>query len=167
MRYVVWIVVLWVLSFFLQSCEFQGREGEGVKVGAVFPELKLVTYEQKPFEWRQLKDKVVILKIWATWCGVCREEAPQFLKFSKQLNDSVVVVAVSVDRDLNAAKEYVLDHPDNFVHLFDQSMIQTKLVLKSHGVPQVYVIDRQGVLRFFEIGRVDWNAEMLKKVNAL
>ncbi|VAW45011.1 hypothetical protein MNBD_GAMMA04-2248 [hydrothermal vent metagenome] len=151
----------------LQGCEGVGSLGNQVAEGKAFPEMKLVTYENEPFSLESLRGKVVILKLWATWCGVCREEAPYFLTFSKKLDDSVVVASVSVDKDLNSAKEYLLDHPNTFLQLFDQSMVQTKLVLKTSVIPQVYVIDRKGILRYYMVGLVDWNDEMLKKMQAL
>ncbi len=158
MRYIGLIGVMCL--FFLQGCDRAGLSGD-VAVGKPFPELKLVTYANEPFDLRQLKGKVVVLKLWATWCGVCREEAPQFLEFSKQLNDSVVVVSVSVDQELNRPKEYLLDNPDPFLHLFDQSMVQTKLVLKVSVIPQTYIIDQEGVLQYYTVGVLNWNAGML------
>ncbi len=160
------LVGLLSLSFFHGGCERAGLSS-GVAVGKPFPELKLVTYDNEPFDIRQLKGKVVIVKLWATWCGVCREEAPQFLAFSKQLDDSVVVVSISVDQNLNVAREYLRDHPDDFLQLFDQSMVQSKLVLKVNVIPQVYVIDQEGILRYYMVGANDWGEDMLRKVNGL
>ncbi|HIE40311.1 MAG TPA: TlpA family protein disulfide reductase [Thiomicrorhabdus sp.] len=154
------------LSFLQGGCERTGFS-EGVSIGKPFPELRLVTYDNEPFELHQLRGKVVILRLWATWCGVCREEAPKFLVFSKKLDDSVVVVSVSVDENLNAPKEYLLEYPDEFLHLFDQSMVQSKLVLKANVIPQVYVIDQEGVLRYYSVGTNDWGEDMLKRVKGL
>ncbi|VAW45989.1 hypothetical protein MNBD_GAMMA03-1870 [hydrothermal vent metagenome] len=151
----------------LQGCDKVGSLGSQVAEGKVFPEMELVTYDKKPFSLESLRGKVVILKLWATWCVICREEAPHFLAFSKKLDDSVVVASVSVDKDLNSAKEYLLDYPNEFLQLFDQSMVQTKMVLKASTIPQVYVIDRAGVLRYYAVGFIEWNEDMLKKVQAL
>jgi cytochrome c biogenesis protein CcmG/thiol:disulfide interchange protein DsbE len=148
----------------LQGCD---KVDSLVEEGKPFPELKLITYDNEPFDLRRLKGKVVILKLWATWCGVCREEAPQFLEFSKQLDDSVVVVSVSVDQNLNLPKEYLLDYPDNFLHLFDQSMVQTKRILKVSVIPQMYLIDQKGILQDFAVGSVEWDESKLRKVQKL
>ncbi len=164
MRYIGLIGVMSL--FFLQGCDRVGLSGD-VAEGKPFPELKLVTYDNESFDLRQLKGKVVVLKLWATWCGVCREEAPKFLEFSKQLDDSVVVISVSVDKNLNLPKEYLLDNPDPFLHLFDQSMVQTKLVLKANVIPQTYIIDQKGVLRYYAVGVIEWDARMLTKVQTI
>ena len=160
------LVGLLSLSFLQGGCERAGLSS-GIAVGKPFPELKLVTYDNEPFDIRQLKGKVVIVKLWATWCGVCREEAPKFLAFSKQLDKSVVVVSVSVDQNLNLPKEYLRDHPDDFLQLFDQAMVQAKTVLNVSMIPQVYLIDKAGVLRYYAVGIVDWNEEILKKIHDL
>ncbi len=154
------------VSLLQGGCDRSGLSSE-VAVGKPFPELKLVTYDNESFDLRQLRGKVVILKLWATWCGVCREEAPRFLSFSKRLDESVVVVSVSVDQNLNLPREYLLDHPDEFLHLFDQAMMQSKLVLKASVIPQVYVLDQDGVLRYYMVGVNDWNEDVLKKINGL
>ena len=152
----------------LQGCDEAGLLERQIAVGKPFPEMKLVTYDNEPFTLEQLRGQVVILKMWATWCGVCREEAPHFLAFSKKLEGSVVIASVSVDQNVNSAKEYLLEHPNDFLQLFDQSMIQTKTVLKVSVLPQVYIIDASGVLRYYVAGSVEWSdGEMLKRVRLL
>ncbi|MCF6299303.1 MAG: TlpA family protein disulfide reductase [Thiomicrorhabdus sp.] len=149
----------------LQGCD--DSSNHQVAVGKPFPDMTLVTYDKEPFTLEQLRGKVVILKLWATWCSVCREEAPHFLAFSEKLDESVVIASLSVDQNLNSAKEYLLDHPNGFLQLFDQSMVQTKVILKVNVIPQVYLIDQEGILRYFAVGLVDWDEEMLKKVQRL
>jgi len=151
----------------LQGCEGISLFDSPLLEGKPFPEMKLVTYDNEPFSLKQLEGKVVILKLWATWCLVCREEAPHFLAFSKKLDDSVVIVSISVDQNINSAKEYLLEYPNAFVQLFDQSMLQTKMVLKVSVLPQMYLIDQKGILRYFAVGSVEWDEEMLKKVQGL
>ncbi|GEM_PF-4621072 len=151
----------------LSGCEGISSVDSPLLEGKPFPEMELVTYDNEPFSLKQLKGKVVILKLWATWCAVCREEAPHFLAFSKKLDDSVVVVSVSVDQNVNSAKEYLLEHPNDFLQLFDKSMVQTKVVLKVSVIPQVYLIDQEGILRYFAVGAVVWDDEILKKVQRL
>ncbi len=162
-----YIALMFGIFGMLQGCESVDSLDQQVAVGKPFPEMKLVTYDREPFSLESLRGKVVILKLWATWCVICREEAPYFLTFSKKLDDSVAVVSVSVDKDLNSAKEYLLDHPSDFLQLFDQSMVQTKLVLKASVIPQVYIIDSAGILRYYAVGFVNWDDGMLKKIQAL
>ena len=160
-------LILGVLILF-QGCDEVGLLDRQLFVGKPFPDMKLVTYDNEPFRLDQLKGKVVVLKLWATWCLVCQQEAPHFLEFSKKLDDSVVVIAISVDQNLNSAREYLLDHPNSFLQLFDQSMVQTKTVLKVSVLPQVYIIDQAGILRYYEVGPVEWgDNEMLKTVKRL
>ncbi len=153
---------------FFSGCDRTGGAVEQpLGIGKPFPEISLMTYDKKPFNVSELKGKVVILKLWATWCAICLEEAPKFAVFSKKLDEEVVVVSVSVDRDLNLAKEYLLDHPSKFIELFDQSMLQTKSFLKTSVIPQVYLIDRSGVLRDYFIGAITWDASMLQKIQKI
>jgi len=139
----------------------------GVMVDEPFPELTLTTLDGEPFIMDALRGQVVIVKLWATWCGVCRETEPQFKTFARQLDDEVVVASVSVDGDLNLVREYLLDRPNDFVQLFDKNMIQSKSVLNAYVIPQVYIIDKLGVLKYYTAGGVEWDGDMLKTINRI
>lgn len=148
------------------GCDQMSPSG-GVVVDKPFPELMLTTLDGKVFKLDGLKGQVVILKLWATWCVICREEEPYFKAFSKALSDEVVVAYVAVDRDLNLVKEYLLDKPNDFVQLFDENMAQSKSVLNAHVIPQVYIIDKSGILRYHVVGSIEWDESILQVIERI
>src|SRR5579859_2292340 len=67
-------------------------------VGDAAPALKGATLDGKPFDLAALKGKVVVLNLWATWCGPCREEMPSLDAFARQYAARGVMV-VGLDED--------------------------------------------------------------------
>jgi cytochrome c biogenesis protein CcmG, thiol:disulfide interchange protein DsbE len=104
----------------------------------------------------QFQGKVVVLNFWATWCAPCVEEVPSLVEMQRRMQGKgVTVLAVSVDVDENAYRQFVRDHAVNLLTVRDPSQ-------KSNGLygtfkfPETYVIDRSGVMRRKFIGAVDW-----------
>ena len=102
------------------------------------------------------KGKAVIVDFWATWCAPCVEELPSLVEMQRRMKaKGVTVLAVSVDVDEGAYKQFVKDHNVNLLTVRDPSG-------KSNGLygtfkfPETYVIDRNGVMRRKFIGPVDW-----------
>jgi cytochrome c biogenesis protein CcmG/thiol:disulfide interchange protein DsbE len=105
------------------------------------------------------RGKVVLLNIWATWCDPCRLEMPAMEKLSEHLQGTDFrVVAVSVDKD---GPEVVLQFAQalglHFDILQDQSG-EIQKTLQTTGVPESFVVDRNGVIIKKVIGAEEWDA---------
>jgi peroxiredoxin len=107
------------------------------------------------------KGEVVVLNIWATWCGPCREEMPSIQRLYSALGPKgLKVVAVSVDPEgkeqtiRDFAKEFGL----TFEVLHDSSGVIQE-IYRTAGVPETFVIGRDGLIRKRWIGGEDWYSE--------
>lgn len=92
--------------------------------------------------------KVVLLNIWATWCGPCRREIPDLITLSSELAPKgVVVVGVSVDDNddrLRTVKNFVEKSRITYMNVIDND---NKDIARHYGVqsiPMTLIIDRQG-----------------------
>jgi len=105
------------------------------------------------------RGQVILLNIWATWCDPCRLEMPAMEKLSQRLAGSDFrVVAVSVDKDgPDVVMEFVKALGLHFDILQDQSGAIQK-TLQTTGVPESFVIDRNGVIIKKVIGAEEWDA---------
>lgn len=156
-----------LLLFSMAGCE-SSNSLDGVSLNEPFPKMALMTLEGEPFQVTGLQDKVVVLKLWATWCSICIESEPAFKAFIKKLNrDKVEVVSLSVDGDVNLVREYLLDHVTDHLQLLDVGMKQTIKVLGVDRIPLVFIIDHQGILRHYVLGRSPWGDDMQKIVQNL
>jgi peroxiredoxin len=104
----------------------------------------------------QFRGQVVVLNFWATWCPPCVEEMPSLVEMQRRMKaKGVTVVAVSIDVDENAYLKFVKDHAPNLLTVRDPQQ-KTPDLYGTHGWPETFIIDRNGVLRRKFIGPVDW-----------
>lgn len=103
---------------------------------------------------------VVVLNIWATWCGPCRVEMPSLEALHRAYADSGLrVVAVSVDNpgNENAILDFAREYGLTFELLHDPSR-KIEKTFQTTGVPETFVIGADGVIRRKLIGADDWNS---------
>lgn len=155
------VVVLVALGVGAGALVRFGPEIQRVEVGARAPDFRLADLRTgDSISLRShYRGSVTLVNIWATWCVPCRVEMPAM----QQLYDSLSshgfrIAAVSVDegppiRVRQFAKELGL----TFDLLQDRSMrIQT--VYQTTGVPESFLLDRDGIINKRVIGAHDWNS---------
>ena len=106
------------------------------------------------------RGEVVLLNIWATWCVPCRTEMPSIQALHDALGPKgLKIVAVSIDRPgaEPEIEEFLKELNLTFEVLHDSTgSIQT--LYRTTGVPETFVIARDGVIRKKWIGPEDWNS---------
>ncbi len=113
-------------------------------------------------ETRTLSDysgQVVLLNIWATWCGPCEVEMPSMERLHRQLGpEGLRVVAVSVDETgPEHVSKWVREHGLTFEVLQDRSR-RIEWQFQTTGVPETIVIDRDGNIIERQIGPALWDS---------
>jgi peroxiredoxin len=104
----------------------------------------------------QLRGQIVVLNFWATWCPPCVEEMPSLVEMQRRMKaKGVTVLAVSIDVDENAYHQFIKDHGVNLLTVRDPAQ-KTPELYGTHGWPETYIVDRNGVIRRKFIGAVDW-----------
>jgi len=104
----------------------------------------------------QFRGQIVVLNFWATWCPPCVEEMPSLVEMQRRMRaKGVTVVAVSIDVDERAYHQFVQQHGVNLLTVRDPGQ-KTPALYGTHGWPETYIIDRNGVMRRKFIGPLDW-----------
>jgi cytochrome c biogenesis protein CcmG/thiol:disulfide interchange protein DsbE len=104
----------------------------------------------------QYRGQVVVLNFWATWCPPCVEEMPSLVEMQRRMKaKGITVLAVSVDVDESAYKQFLKEHNVNLLTVRDPDQKGSRLY-GTFKFPETYVIDRGGVMRRKFIGAVDW-----------
>jgi thiol-disulfide isomerase/thioredoxin len=121
----------------------------------------------KPMTVADFKGKVVVMNIWATWCGPCKVEMPTLGKLqAAYAGKPLLVAAVSVDRDddLNLAKAQVA--ADGPLTLFRDPGYRLAFSLdpKVEGFPTTIIIDAKGRERARMSGDAKWDAPEVKSL---
>lgn len=118
------------------------------EIGSTPPDFKAKDITGQTVSLSGLKGKVVLLDFWATWCPPCRAEVPKLLEIHKSFQDKkFVLLSVSLDRDLAAARTFVADKKMEWVHVIDAAAGPE--LANQYGIeyiPATFVIDRQGKL---------------------
>lgn len=113
------------------------------------------------------RGKVVLVNIWATWCPPCREEMPSMERLHKTFaGTDFRIAAVSVDGDAFYTAEKkgpteVLAFADQLGLTFDILHDPSGAIRRAYdifGVPESFVVDRDGVIVKRVIGAADWDA---------
>jgi peroxiredoxin len=101
-----------------------------------------------------LKGKVVLLDFWATWCPPCREEIPNLKAYYAEFkNQGFEIVGISLDKDREALDKYLAEQGINWLITFSglEWKDETATLYGVNSIPSTWLIDRQGVLRHFDL----------------
>jgi cytochrome c biogenesis protein CcmG, thiol:disulfide interchange protein DsbE len=153
-----------LLSIVLSACYSGTRPGG---IGSTAPDFTVQDAQNK-FTLSQFRGQVVVLNFWATWCPPCLEEMPSLVEMQRRMKaNGITVLAVSVDVDESAYKQFLKDHNVNLLTVRDPDHKSSELY-GTFKYPETYVIDRNGVMRRKFIGAVDWTepdiTEFLRKL---
>jgi peroxiredoxin len=112
----------------------------------------------RPATLERYRGRVVLLNLWATWCQPCRVEMPSLERLSRRLgSDGFGVVAVSIDDDADSVvAAYARQLGLSFDILHDPSAA-IKRAYQATGVPESWVINRDGVIIKKVIGASEWD----------
>ncbi|MGD8242039.1 MAG: TlpA disulfide reductase family protein [Desulfobacterales bacterium] len=149
------IIVLLKAKDDSMSLTGQTRLGKGAKA----PDFTLPGLDGKMVRLADQKGKVVFLNIWATWCPPCVDEMPSMEKLHQQLKgEEFKILAVSIDKNgAEAVLPFMKKHNLSFTALID-SKESLKYKYQTTGVPETFIIDRNGVIVEKVIGPRDWAA---------
>jgi cytochrome c biogenesis protein CcmG, thiol:disulfide interchange protein DsbE len=127
------------------------------RIGSTAPDFT-VQDDMTKIALSQYRGQVVVLNFWATWCPPCVEEMPSLVEMQRRMKaKGITVLAVSVDVDENAYKQFLKDHNVNLLTVRDPDQ-KSNTLYGTFKFPETYVIDRNGVMRRKFIGAVDWTA---------
>lgn len=158
-------VVLVVVLMVSGCSQSDSSTGSGcLRAGALFPALTLTAIDGEAVAIDQLRGRLIVLNVWATWCAPCRKELPSLERLSQALDvDQFVVMGLSVDHDDHLAREYLIDMGVTYANYIDKDMSLSRRILGLAVFPGTYIISPKGALLKRVIGERVWdNDEMVK-----
>jgi len=111
----------------------------------------------KPVKLSDYRGKVVVLDIWATWCGFCVGEMPGLVQLQQDAIDNkkdLQFIGITIDRDHKAVTSYLKKHPVNYPIVFAENSVM-KMFGDLPGVPVKFIIDKQGVMAERIVGAME------------
>jgi cytochrome c biogenesis protein CcmG/thiol:disulfide interchange protein DsbE len=153
--------LLWVLGVFAVLLAFLAvgltrnpREVPSPLIGKPAPDFVLPSL-QAPDKMISAKDqlgKVWVLNVWASWCVACREEHPLLVDFAK--GGAVQLVGLNYKDKREDGLAWLKRYGDPYRFSIYDLDGKVGIDYGVYGVPETYVIDKRGVIRYKRIGAV-------------
>jgi thiol-disulfide isomerase/thioredoxin len=104
----------------------------------------------------QQSNQVLLLNVWATWCGPCRAEMPDMAALYEELSDEGLAMVAVTDEDPQTVSHFLKKNPYPFRVLLDPLGTLRKRCM--YVIPTTFVIDRQGRVALRRIGSHKWGS---------
>lgn len=120
---------------------------------------KLQTLDGESVKLADFADKVLIVNIWATWCGPCQQEMPELVKMNSEYKARGLVVlglatTYNEHRGIDYVKDFIRSKGINYRIVWDDGTMSGPLVQLVQGqsvIPQSFVISRDGrIVKHFQ-----------------
>lgn len=133
-------------SILALAAEAPESRNVGVEVGRLAPSFTTITETGEPFSLADQRGSVVLLIFWATWCGPCRIEMPEFQRaYTEYFDHGLVIVGVNNGETADQIGSFRDEFGLTFPLLLDESTaVQEQFAILSY--PSTLVIDRNGVI---------------------
>lgn len=138
-----------------------------VQIGAEAPSFRAVTVDAPIVEktLRDYKGAVVIVNIWATWCEPCLIEMPSLEALHRRYaQDGLKIVAVSVDAPGSDAQIRAFRDRLGLTFEILHDAADIRATFQTAGVPESFVIGRDGKLRRRVFSAENWDSESNRKL---
>ena len=115
------------------------------------PDVVGTTLDGERFRLADHRGQVVVVNVWATWCGPCRVELPGFVDVQREMrDDGVQFVGLAVDGDASVVQDYAEAEALNFPQIASQRIAAR--AFPGNVIPRTYLIDKQGRIRYTHSG---------------
>jgi cytochrome c biogenesis protein CcmG, thiol:disulfide interchange protein DsbE len=155
LRFVLPLLVFIVLLGFLwHGLSLNPREVPSPLIGKPAPSFQLARLDQpsKAVSEKDLRGQVWLLNVWASWCVSCMDEHPVLLDFSKR--NVVPIYGLNYKDKRDAALAWLTQHGNPYAVSLSDPEGRVGIDYGVYGVPETYVIDKAGVIRYKRIGPV-------------
>lgn len=127
-------------------------------VNAPAPDFELLDSNLNPWKLSDLRDKVVFVSFWATWCTVCKSEIPSKESLNKKMQDRPFQMLGILYRDdpLKAAA-YIRKYGITVPTLISPNN-EVAGLYGITGVPESFIIDKDGIIREKIVGPREWDS---------
>lgn len=117
------------------------------RIGKLLPHLTLPLLDDPStrLHLADVKGRMTLLNVWASWCGACREEQIFLLNLAKQ---GVPIIGLNYQDDRNTALAWLQQWGNPFRQTISDVNGRAGIELGVYGAPETFLIDEEGVIRY-------------------
>ena len=119
--------------------------------------LPLLKGAGRSFSPSELRGQVWVLNVWASWCVACRSEHPVLNHMVKQ-NSDIILVGLNYKDQKTDALAWLNNFGDPYRYTVVDSDGRVGIDWGVYGVPESFIVDKQGIIRYKHTGPVDTEA---------
>jgi cytochrome c biogenesis protein CcmG, thiol:disulfide interchange protein DsbE len=139
-------------------------------VGRAFPafELPRLDDEQRMATEAEVKGRVALVNVWATWCPTCKAEHAELMRIHEKTG--LPIIGINYKDDPAAARRWLAQYGDPYEFSIVDRDGRLGIELGVYGAPETFVIDAQGVIVHKRVGDVNrrvWENEIAPVVESL
>ncbi|MEN9866357.1 MAG: hypothetical protein RL748_1947 [Pseudomonadota bacterium] len=146
------LIFIALVGFLAVGLRLNPREVPSPLINKPAPEFTLTQlhHPEQTIGSKQMRGQVWLLNVWASWCVACRQEHPVMVEFAKQ--NIVPLIGLNYKDQRSDAQAWLQQFGNPYqVSAFDDKG-QVGIDFGVYGVPETFLIDQQGVIRFKQIG---------------
>jgi cytochrome c biogenesis protein CcmG, thiol:disulfide interchange protein DsbE len=141
-----------VVGFLAVGLTLNPRELPSPLVGKMAPEFSLPQLhdQEKVISSNDLKGQVWLLNFWASWCGGCKDEHPVLIRLAQ--SGAVPIYGMDYKDERREALAWLKEWGNPYSIVAVDQLGRVGINFGVYGVPETYVIDKAGVIRYKQIG---------------
>jgi cytochrome c biogenesis protein CcmG/thiol:disulfide interchange protein DsbE len=131
-------------------------------------QLSQLSDSSKSFSAADMRGKVWLLNVWASWCVTCRDEHPLLLQYAS--SGALPIYGLNYKDKREDALAWLAELGDPYVLSAADTDGRVGIDYGVYGAPETYLIDRDGIIRFKQVGPVTpdiWQEKILPLANQL
>jgi cytochrome c biogenesis protein CcmG/thiol:disulfide interchange protein DsbE len=172
-RYLIPLAIfIAMLAFLGVGLKLDPREVPSPLIDKPAPLFRLQTLEtpSRVMTPEDMRGQVWLLNVWASWCGGCREEHPVLVELAK--SRAVPIYGLDYKDQPGDARRWLADFGNPYAAIVADPDGRTGIEYGVYGVPETFVIDKAGIIRYKQIGPItpkalqDTILPLVKKLNA-
>jgi len=171
LRFLIPLALFIVLAgFLLRGLFLNPREVPSPLINKPAPQFALAQLAQpdRPFGPQDMKGQVWLLNVWASWCVACRQEHPLLVELAKR--KAVPIIGLNYKDKPEAAVGWLAQFGDPYDLSVKDRDGRVGIDYGVYGVPETFLIDKAGVIRFKQIGPITeevWTKKMQPLIEEL
>ena len=121
-------------------------------VGMEAPDFEVTLLDGEIFRMSEQRGKVVLINIWATWCGPCVSEMPDINQLAQDYAEDLVVIGINCGEDEQTVADFVSENGYTYRFAADTEYYISGMLYPTTGIPYTIVVDANGIISQLHLG---------------